>query len=91
MIFLLNFVHFDAIFADSETDLLILKQKSPTDWVEDILTYRPIHDVAPSAVRIAEAIDAINCTINLVVSFLLIVYSILIIIFALVNNIKEVE
>ena len=47
--------------------LLILKQKSPTDLVEDILTYRPIHDVAPSAVRIAEAIDAINCTINLVV------------------------
>ena len=26
MIFLLNFVHFEAIFADSETDLLILKQ-----------------------------------------------------------------
>ena len=72
MIFLLNFVHFEAIFADSETDLLILKQKSPTDLVEDILTYRPIQDVAPSAVRIADAIDAINCTINLVVSFLLI-------------------
>lgn len=41
MIFLLNFVHFDAIFAYSETDLLILKlillilkQKSPTDVVE---------------------------------------------------------
>ena len=31
--------------------LLILKQKSPTDVVEDILTYRPIHDVAPSAVK----------------------------------------
>ena len=26
MTFLLNFVQFDAIFADSETDLLILKQ-----------------------------------------------------------------
>ena len=50
-----------------------------------------MQDVAPSAVSIADAIDAINCTINLVVSFLLIVYSILIIIFALVNNIKEVE
>jgi len=44
MIFLLNFVHFEAIFADSETDLLILKlillilkQKSPTDVVEDLL------------------------------------------------------
>ena len=41
MIFLLNFVHFEAIFADSETILLILnlillilKQKSPTDVVE---------------------------------------------------------
>ena len=77
MIFLLNFVHFDAIFADSETDLLILKQKSPTDLVEDILTYRPIQDVAPSAVRIADAIDAINCTINLVVSFLFIISSFL--------------
>ena len=35
MIFLLNFVHFEAVFAYSETDLLILKQKSPTDLVED--------------------------------------------------------
>ena len=78
MIFLLNFVHFEAIFAYSETDLLILKQKSPTDLVEDILTYRPIHDVAPSAVRIADAIDAISCTINLVVSFLLITIQILV-------------
>ena len=54
-------------------------------------SYTPIQDVAPSAVRIALAIDTMICTINLVVSFLLIVYSILIIIFALVNNIKEVE
>ena len=37
MIFLLNFVHFEAVFAYSETDLLILKQKSPTDVVEDLL------------------------------------------------------
>ena len=72
MIFLLNFVHFEAIFADSETDLLILKQKSPTDLVEDILTYRPIQDVAPSAVRIAEAIDTMICTINIAVSFFVI-------------------
>ena len=56
-----------------------------------LTSHSPMQDVAPSAVRIADAIDAINCTINLVVSFLLIVYSILIIIFALVNNIKEVE
>ena len=72
MIFLLNFVHFEAIFAYSETDLLILKQKSPTDLVEDILTYRPIQDVAPSAVRIAEAIDTMICTINIAVSFFVI-------------------
>ena len=52
--------------------LLILKQKSPTDLVEDILTYRPIQDVAPSAVRIAEAIDTMICTINLAVSFFVI-------------------
>ena len=38
-------------------------------------SYTPIQDVAPSAVRIADAIDAINCTINLVVSFLLIISS----------------
>ena len=35
--------------------------------------YSPIQDVAPSAVRIAEAIDMIICTINLVVSFLVII------------------
>ncbi len=35
--------------------------------------YAPTHDVAPSAVSIAVAIDAISCTINLAVSFLLIV------------------
>ena len=52
-------------------------KESPTDVVEDILTYRPIQDVAPSAVRIADAIDAINCTINLVVSFLFIISSFL--------------
>ena len=50
-----------------------------------------VQDTAPSAVRIADPIDTMICTINFVVSFLLIVYSILIIIFALVNNIKEVE
>jgi hypothetical protein len=32
-----------------------------------------MQDVAPSAVRIAEAIDTIICTINLVVSFLVII------------------
>ena len=36
--------------------------------------YAPTHDVAPSAVRIAVAIDAINCTINFAVSFLLITH-----------------
>ena len=33
----------------------------------------PIQDVAPSAVRIADAIEMIICTINLVVSFLVII------------------
>jgi hypothetical protein len=32
-----------------------------------------MQDVAPSAVRIAEAIDTMICTINLVVSFFVIV------------------
>ena len=35
--------------------------------------YTPIQDVAPSAVRIAEAIDTIICTINLAVSFFVII------------------
>ena len=36
--------------------------------------YAPTHDVAPSAVSIADAIDAISCTMNFAVSFLVIVY-----------------
>ena len=35
--------------------------------------YAPTHDVAPSAVSIAVAIDAINCTINFAVSFLVMI------------------
>ena len=35
--------------------------------------YAPTHDVAPSAVSIADAIDAISCTMNFAVSFLVIV------------------
>ena len=34
----------------------------------------PMHDVAPSAVTIAVAIDAIICTMNLMVSLFVIVY-----------------
>ena len=34
----------------------------------------PIQDVAPRAVRIADAIEAISCTINFAVSFLVIAY-----------------
>ena len=105
MTFLLNFVHFEAIFAYSETiiaysetifaysetDFANFETKIPDRLGRGSSLYTPIQDVAPSAVRIALAIDTMICTINLVVSFLLIVYSILIIIFALVNNIKEVE
>ena len=54
MIFLLNFVHFEAIFAYSETILLILnlillilKQKSPTDVVEDLLFTVPCRTWLP--------------------------------------------
>jgi hypothetical protein len=35
-------------------------------------SYTPIQDVAPSAVRIADAIEMIICTINLAVSFFVI-------------------
>jgi hypothetical protein len=37
-----------------------------------------MQDVAPSAVRIADAIDAINCTINFAVSFFVITIQILV-------------
>ena len=35
--------------------------------------YMPMHEVAPSAVSIADAIEAINCTMNLMVSLFVIV------------------
>ena len=38
-----------------------------------LFTSYAMHDVAPKAVSIAEAIDAINCTMNFIVSFLLII------------------
>ena len=40
----------------------------------DFRYYRPMQDVAPRAVRIADAIDAMICTIHLRVSFLVIAY-----------------
>ena len=45
----------------------------------------PMHDVAPSAVTIAVAIDAIICTMNFNVSFLLIT-----LIFLLVNILARI-
>ena len=39
----------------------------------DSLFYAPTHDVAPRAVTMAVATDAMICTINLMVSFLLMV------------------
>ena len=84
MTFLLNFVHFEAIFAYSETifaysetDFANFETKIPDRLGRGSSLYSPMQDVAPSAVRIALAIDAINCTINLVVSFLLIFSSFL--------------
>ena len=91
MTFLLNFVHFEAIFAysetifaysetdfaNSETDFANFETKIPDRLGRGSSLYSPMQDVAPSAVRIALAIDAINCTINLVVSFLVIISSFL--------------
>ena len=37
-----------------------------------VIGYRPMQLVAPSAVNIADAIEAISCTINLAVSFFVI-------------------
>ena len=38
------------------------------------VSHTPMHEVAPRAVRMADAIEAISCTINLAVSFLVIAY-----------------
>ena len=78
MTFLLNFVHFEAIFAYSETIFANFETKIPDRCGRGSSLYSPMQDVAPSAVSIADAIDAINCTINLVVSFLLITIQILV-------------
>ena len=72
MTFLLNFVHFEAIFAYSETDFANFETKIPDRCGRGSSLYSPIHDVAPSAVRIAEAIDTMICTINIAVSFFVI-------------------
>ena len=39
--------------------------------------HAPMHDVAPSAVTIAVAIDAIICTMNLMVSLFVIIFNFL--------------
>jgi hypothetical protein len=84
MTFLLNFVHFEAIFAYSETifaysetDFANFETKIPDRLGRGSSLYSPMQDVAPSAVRIALAIDTMICTINLVVSFLVIISSFL--------------
>ena len=43
---------------------------------QSILFYMPIHDVAPRAVTIAVAIDAIICTMNLIVSLFVMVLNV---------------
>ena len=81
MIFLLNFVHFEAIFAysetifaDSEADFADFETKIPDRCGRGSSLYRPIHDVAPRAVSTADAIDTINCVINLIVSLFVITH-----------------
>ena len=53
------------------SDVKILKVTAA--WLPPFC-YRPMQDVAPRAVRIADAIDAMICTIHFRVSFLVIVY-----------------
>ena len=55
---------------------LAINDESST-LAEDSLVYSPMQDVAPSAVRIALAIDTMICTTNLVVSFFVIITSFL--------------
>ena len=45
-----------------------------------------MHDVAPRAVRMADAIDAISCTMNFAVSFLVIMVRFLMIILSVVRG-----
>ena len=58
MTFLLNFVHFEAIFADSETifaysetDFANFETKIPDRCGRGSSLYSPMQDVAPSAVK----------------------------------------
>ena len=52
MLFLLNFVHFEAIFAYSETIFANFETKIPDRCGRGSSLYRPIHDVAPRAVSL---------------------------------------
>ena len=51
MTFLLNFVHFEAIFAYSETDFANFETKIPDRCGRGSSLYSPMQDVAPSAVK----------------------------------------
>ena len=46
----------------------MINKRAP-DFIRGSFAYAPTHDVAPRAVRIAVAIDAISCTMNFAVSF----------------------
>jgi len=54
-----------------------IKNPRPSDDDREFSFYSPMQDVAPSAVRIALAIDTMICTTNLVVSFFVIIPSFL--------------
>ena len=55
-----------------QTNLFVEKIKKAAGFWLAASLYAPMHDVAPSAVTIAVAILAIICTMNLMVSLLVI-------------------
>ena len=50
-------------------------KKAAGFWLAASGFYTPMHDVVPRAVTIAVAIDAIICTMNLMVSLLVIMFN----------------
>ena len=57
-----------------EDDVLKLKEVVSVTFDTTPSCQIPVHDVAPRAVSIAEAIETINCAINLAVSFFVITH-----------------
>ncbi len=68
--FLIYIIMYSRFYKQAAKDL---SSKAAIFYFSIFIFHHATHDVAPKAVSTAEAIDAINCTMNFIVSFLLIV------------------